>query len=96
MIHMDVLDGDGLPCDAVLNIAQSLPPEAWPESSSCIRNDIKKGEKTYSGKFILSEHSVFSGDAVYIVVHTEKNQIDTEAIRDETGTDVPLLRFKIR
>ena len=88
-VAFSVLEGEALPCDAVLNIIRGkLPVSPQSGSSSCIRVDIQKGERSFEKEFDLSELGS-SGKNVFICLFTEEHQIDADAIQNENGMDKP-------
>ena len=89
-VAFSVLDGEALPCDAVLNIIRGkLPVEPQRESASCIRVDIGKGERSFEREFDLLEDKRNPGGKLFVCLFTEEHQIDADAILDEDGTDKP-------
>ena len=88
-VAFSVLDGEALPCDAVLNITRGrLPVSPQSGSSSCIRVDIQKGERSFEKEFDLSGLGS-AGNNVFICLFTEEHQIDADAIQNENGMDKP-------
>lgn len=93
-VHFEVLNGESLPCPAVLNILDTVPLRAMPDSHACIRIDIPQGERAFSQDFDVSaEPRIQEGKALYITLLTEEHQIDTDAILDESGSDKPIFRI---
>ena len=89
-VAFSVLDGEALPCNAVLNIIRGkLPVEPQRESASCIRVDVGKGERSFEREFDLLEDKQNPGGKVFVCLFTEEHQIDADAILDEDGTDKP-------
>lgn len=93
-VHFEVLNGDVLPCPAVLNIMEGAPIEPLPDSPTCIRIDIPKGESSFVREFDLSEEKrIVEGKTLRIRLFTDEFQLDTDAIKNETGTDNPFIRI---
>ena len=94
IVHLEVLNGDVLPCPAVLNIMEGTPIEPMPDSPTCIRIDIPKGESSFVREFDLSEERrIVEGKTIRMRLFTDEFQLDTDAIKNETGTDNPFFRI---
>ena len=60
----------------------------------CIRIDIPKGESSFVREFDLSEERrIVEGKTIRMRLFTDEFQLDTDAIKNETGTDNPFFRI---
>lgn len=72
-----------LPCNAVINISNSVQIQANEGDSGCVAVTLAKGETSYEGVLPLPDTRIDTGKPLYIYIFPEFGVLDNEAINAE-------------